>query len=33
MKEKPEVCKNDAIEVAKVLTELLMSGKIAETDP
>ena len=33
MKDKPEVCKSDAIEVAQVLTTLLNSGKIEDADP
>ncbi len=33
MKDKPEVCKTDAIEVAQVLTALLNSGKVLEADP
>ena len=33
MKDKPEVCKGDAIEIAQVLTTLLNSGKVLEADP
>lgn len=33
VKDRPEVCKEDAFEVAKVLTELLNSGKVEEADP
>jgi hypothetical protein len=33
MKDKPDVCKQDAIDVAQVLTELLISGKLQEADP
>lgn len=33
MKDKPEVCKADAMEVAQILTTLLNSGKVEEADP
>jgi hypothetical protein len=33
MKDKPDVCKNDAIECAQLLVTLLNSGKVQETDP
>jgi hypothetical protein len=33
MKDKPEVCKADAMEVAQILTTLLNSGKVQEADP
>ena len=33
MKDKPDICKADAIEVAQALTTLLNSGKVEEADP
>ena len=33
MKDKPDICKADAIEVAQALTTLLNSGKIEDADP
>jgi hypothetical protein len=33
VKDKPEVCKQDALEVAATLTQLLKTGKLADTDP
>lgn len=33
VKDRPEVCKADAFEIAKSLTELLNSGKVQEADP
>jgi importin-5 len=33
VKQQPEVCKADALEVATVLTQLLNSGRVSEADP
>jgi len=33
VKDQPEVCKSDAFEVSTLLTNLLNSDKIKETDP
>lgn len=33
MKDKPEICKGDALEVAQLLTTLLNSGSVSEADP
>lgn len=32
LKDKPEICKQDALEVAQILTELLNSGRVGEAD-
>ena len=33
VKNKPEICKNDAIEVCKVIIETLTQGNLQDSDP